>query len=393
MTFLLSSQNVFEYLSTQGLLTSLDREKIKIEPKPAKNFNLLLSLSEDCKLLIKQERHNLGGKTAGEFDNEWRVYEFLQQFPELYILRPLISEVLHFHTEDSIIIFKYLTDYSDLSVFYAKENIFPPGIAAAIARVLATIHRSTFNNSTYRDFLTQKQEESSEKRKIILTAGLDRITPEIFGIIPMDGLKFYALYQRYDSLGKAIADITSTYTPSCLTHNDLKLNNILLHNDWEQNSNHQTSLIRLIDWERGSWGDPAFDLGAMVASYLQLWLSSLVVSQSIAIEEALQLAMIPLDKLQPSLAALVSAYFAEFPNILEHRPDFLNRVVQAAGLSLINQILAMIQYQKTFNNTGICMLQVAKSLLCRPEQSIPTIFGTFERELINCSAGILPAQI
>jgi hypothetical protein len=197
----------------------------------------------------------------------------------------------------------------------------------------------------------------------------------------MDGLKFYALYQRYDSLGKAIADIASAYTPSCFIHNDLKLNNILLHNDWEQNSNYQTSLIRLIDWERDSWGDPAFDLGAMVASYLQLWLSGLVVSQSIAIEEALQLAMIPLDKLQPSLTALASTYFAEFPEILEHRPDFLKRVVQAAGLSLINQILAMIQYQKTFNNTGICMLQVAKSLLCRPEQSIPTVFG--DQNLIN----------
>jgi hypothetical protein len=381
MTLFLSSQNAFEYLSTQGFLTSLEQEQPKIEPKPAKNFNLLISLSEDCKLLIKQERHNLEGKTAGEFDNEWRVHDFLQQFTELEIIRPLISEVLHFNIADSIIIFKYLTDYSDLSLFYAKENRFPPEIATAIARVLAIIHRATYNNLTYRDFLAQKQEDKIGSSKTILTAGLDRITPEIFGIIPMDGLKFYALYQRYDSLGKAIADITSTYTPSCLTHNDLKLNNILLHNDWEQNSNRQTSLIRLIDWERGSWGDPAFDLGAMVASYLQLWLSSLVVSQSIAIEEALQLAMIPLDKLQPSLAALINNYFAEFPDILEHRPDFLKRVVQAAGLSLIDQILAMIQYQKTFNNTGICMLQVAKSLLCRPEQSIPSIFGTFEREL------------
>lgn len=375
MTFILSSQNVDEYLSTQGILIERQQEQLKVEPKPAKNFNLLLTLSENCKLLIKQERHNLEGKTAGEFQNEWRVRELFDRFPELNNICPFISEVLHFNAADSIIVFRYLTDYSDLSVFYAKENTFPTEIAIAIARVLATIHRSTYNNLTYRDFLAQKQENSSEKHKSILTQGLERITPEIFGIIPMDGIKFYALYQRYDSLGKAIADIASAYTPSCFTHNDLKLNNILLHNHWERDANLQTSLIRLIDWERGSWGDPAFDLGAMVASYLQLWLSSLVVSQSIAIEEALQLAMIPLDKLQPSIAALINTYFAEFTTILERRPDFLKRVVQAAGLSLIQQILAMIQYQKTFNNTGICMLQVAKSLLCRPEQSIPSIFS------------------
>jgi hypothetical protein len=35
----------------------------------------------------------------------------------------------------------------------------------------------------------------------------------------------------------------------------------------------------------------------------------------------------------------------------------------------------MIQYQKSFGNMGICMLQVAKSLLCRPEQSMQTVFG------------------
>ena len=70
------------------------------------------------------------------------------------------------------------------------------------------------------------------------------------------------------------------------------------------------------------------------------------------------------------------AYLEKFPEILEYRPDFEQRVVQFAGLALIQQIQAMIQYQKSFDNAGICMLQVAKSLLCRPDQSIPTIFGT-----------------
>jgi hypothetical protein len=49
--------------------------------------------------------------------------------------------------------------------------------------------------------------------------------------------------------------------------------------------------------------------------------------------------------------------------------------VQFAGLALIQQIQAILQYQKVFNNTGICMLQVAKSFLCRPQASIPTVFG------------------
>ena len=218
---------------------------------------------------------------------------------------------------------------------------------------------------------------------------MERISPEIFGQVTADGLKFFALYQRYDSLGKAIAELSDSFQACCLTHNDLKLNNILLPNDWEQAAAtadldiNNIVQLRLIDWERSGWGDPAFDLGSLIGSYLVIWLGSLVVSKSIGIEEALRLAMTPLEEIQPSMAALTSAYLASFPEILERRPDFLRRVVQFSGLSLIVSIQSILQYQKSFNNTGICMLQVAKTLLCRPEASISTIFGVEESELLH----------
>ena len=93
--------------------------------------------------------------------------------------------------------------------------------------------------------------------------------------------------------------------------------------------------------------------------------------------------MTPLEEVQPSIAALTKAYLETFPEILKHRPDFLIRVVQFTGFALIQQIQAMIQYQKSFGNTGIAMLQVAKSLLCRPERSLPTVFGKAVVEIVQ----------
>nr|WP_317107356.1 hypothetical protein [Chroococcidiopsis sp. SAG 2025] len=58
--------------------------------------------------------------------------------------------------------------------------------------------------------------------------GLEQIEPGVFGEVSSDGLKFFKLYQRYDSLGKAIASLGEAFEPCCLTHNALKLNNILL---------------------------------------------------------------------------------------------------------------------------------------------------------------------
>jgi hypothetical protein len=383
MTFVLKSQNIFKYLIEQKLCSESEQTPIKVEPLTAKNFNLLVSLPGDRKLLVKQERHNQEGKAAGEFLSEWRIQEFLQRFPNLGNYRSFLPEVLHFDAENSIIVFRYLDDYRDLMDFYTKEKSFPPEIAREIGTILGTIHRDTFNRQEYQEFFSKNPDNLMVDQVSHLVRGLERVEPEIFGMVPGDGLKFFALYQRYDSLGHAIAELGKAVTPCCLTHNDLKLNNILLYKDWQDSTNN---IVRLIDWERSAWGDPAFDLGTLISSYVQIWLSSLVISNSLSIEESLRLAITPLELLQPSIGALTQAYLNTFPEILEHRPDFLQRVVQFTGFALIQQIQAMIQYQKSFGNMGIAMLQVAKTLLSRPVQSMPTIFGAVAVELTQMSS-------
>jgi thiamine kinase-like enzyme len=289
-----------------------------------------------------------------------------------------LPDVLHFDPENSIIVQRYLDDYQNLADYYQKDKSFNSEIAVAIATILATIHRATFNGQDYQEFFSAKLDNLNPANVPNWIRSIEEIGPEIYGIIPADGLKFFKLYQRYESLGQAMRELGNVFQPCCLTHNDLKLNNILLHTNWEQEG---SNIVRVIDWERSSWGDPAFDLGTLIASYLQIWLSSLVMSKSLTIEESLRLAMTPLEHLQPSIAALTKAYFNNFPEIFKHRPDFLLRVVQFAGLALIQKIQGMIMYEKSFGNQSICMLQVAKSLLCRPEQSLATVFGTAATEL------------
>ena len=388
MTFWLSSKNVLEYLIAKGLSSRSEGALVKIEAKAAKNFNLLLSFPDGRQLLVKQEPYRQNKKTTDALIREWRIQSFLQQFPELSYLCSWLPEVLCFDPDNTIMVISYLGDYQDLSDFYDREKTFSTAIPTAIGTILGKIHCQTLNTPEYQEFFG-----FNSKSKV---AGLAyshrifssvhrwaRITPEVFAQVSQDGLKFYVLYQRYDSLKDAIAELAASYEPCCLTHNDLKLNNILLAIDWQQKTAHSILPLRLIDWEFSDWGDPAFDLGSLIASYLKMWLDSLVVSQSIPIEDALILAETPLELLQPSLTALASAYRHNFPQILELRPDFWQRVLQFSGLSLIQAIRSTLRYQKFFGNTGICMLQVAKTLLCHPEESLPMVFGNNQLLTIN----------
>jgi hypothetical protein len=268
----------------------------------------------------------------------------------------------------------------ELGKFYQHSSIFPTEIASAIGTTLAGLHRATFNKREYRDFMSTAPAGQFRYNFYNPAQGIPSINPDTFGTIPTEALQFHLLYQRYESLESAIADLAYEWKPSCLTHNDLHLSNILVHSRWEQLDN---CLIKLIDWEACSWGDPAFDLGTLLASYLRIWLSSLIVDPTLELAESLSLAMIPLEEIQPSILALIRAYLDAFPMILEYHQDFIVRVIKFAGLALIQQIQNRIECQKSFDNSNLCMLEVAKSLLTMPEQSVLTIFGISAAEIFQ----------
>lgn len=381
--FLIGTENILDYLVKKKICKAEEIGISKIEPRIFKNFNLVVHLANGRSLLVKQEPHNQKGQTNGDFLIEWRLHQWLNSRSELDSVRALTSEIIEADLEHSILIFNYLKNYTDLDTFYNEAQHFPLAVATALGRALSRLHQATSNRKDY-----QKALHSANNLAFAeipdFTYGLEPITPEIFGTVTADGLKFYELYQRHPELGQAIASLRDVFTPCCLTHNDLKFSNILLHNNWNADLNSE-AMIRLIDWEKWSWGDPVSDLGTIIAEFLKIWLRSLTVSPDLDIRLSLRSATVPLEVIQPSMVALMQAYLAQFPQFLTARPQFMSQVMQFTGLALIESIQARLHYLEPFGNVGICMLQVAKTLLCEPEQSISVVFGNAFSDLIHHS--------
>lgn len=390
MTFLLSSDNVLDYLIAHHLLQMQDRALAQIEAKEYKNFNLVVTLATGGSLLVKQERFYGEKRQQCEFWREQKIYELFQHFVELKDLWTLTSEVLYFDPNNFIIVLRYFSDFCNLSQFYAEHQpqTFPVAIAHSLGQTLATVHRNTWGQASHQSYLAQAEPSGDDvARPPGFLRGLERFGPGIFSKISTDGLDFWRLYQRYDSLHQAVAETAESYRSCCLIHSDLEFRNILVKADISDAINADASpvdaSVKLIDWELFRWGDPAYDLGIVLSSYLGLWLESLVVSKAIPLQTALKLATTPLELLQPSMTALVQSYVSAFPAILDHQPDFLNRVIQFTGLVLVKQIQNRLERLNPFDNTNIYTLQVAKMLLCRPEQSITQVFGTSAANLTN----------
>jgi 5-methylthioribose kinase len=362
MPIILDTDNVFDYLAKLDYCTVAERQTSRMTIISAKNFNLAIAFADGKSLLVKQELHNPQGETLGEFWSAWRIQQLVKEFPTFGDeMSGFLPELLHFDPDSSILIVNFRTDYRDLYGYYAEERQFPIEVARSIGRLLGTIHSQTFEQAQYQTFLTDRSAKVATFDGLKIIDRLSRITPQVFRKLPQECLQFYKLYQRFPTLSQATIELRNSVQPSCLVHNDLKINNILLALDWEQ---PDSKIISLIDWERASWGDPAFDLGCILGSYLELWLEGLVISSTLSINESLQLATTPLELLQPSLFLLVQTYLDRFPEILVARPDFLDRSIQFAGLSLIVRLETMVEDERNFGNQGIIILQVAKQLLC-----------------------------
>src|SRR3712207_2945360 len=98
MVLSLSSHNVIQYLHKAGLCSSeegiyADSELLHTNKK---NLNLLVTLAENRKLLVKQERYTDNDGNPQDFFNEWLFHQLLQQFPVLRNISAIASLVVHF---------------------------------------------------------------------------------------------------------------------------------------------------------------------------------------------------------------------------------------------------------------------------------------------------------
>ena len=372
MVLVLSSENVVRYLEERSLCSPSQQLRFSVTPDEYRNFNLIVNFANAEHYLVKQERFDGDGNLSGCLNSEWILQQLLNNFAELNPIRASIAPIIDFDPENSILVVEYLPEYISLDEFYFRLNSYPSEIAGSLGTNLAQIHRLTYQKKEYLNFLANRIDGIAVTPPFM--AGLAMVTPEIFAYICSGGMQFFKLYQRFPSLHQAVADLYDSYQATCLTHNDPRFSNYLIED------RSIATQIKLIDWEFIQWGDPAYDLGILISKYLELWLDSLPIDRDTELNLALSLAGCPLAKIQPSLIAVLQNYLSAFPEIASVRSDFVHRVIQFAGLSLIKHLQVRVERHQPFGNRDICTLQVAKNLLCHPGRSIHTIFG------LNCEA-------
>jgi thiamine kinase-like enzyme len=383
--FRLSKDNVFSYLIKQNLFLAEDAPPIDVHPLSGKNLNLRLKFADGSDWLVKQEIITQSGGVADcaeEFLGEWAVQSLLQQMPELSALSGLIPPLRCYDRENAILVGTYLSNYVNLSDYYDQDDCaYSATLAGSVGDCLGRLHQLTDNQRHHADWLERTRWLDSVCPRAI--APVSPFTPAMFGRLRDDAITFFRWYQNQPEVDAAIVELAASWQGRCLVHQDLRLENWLLHQDYPGSlgSDPVNGLlggdrdpVQLIDWEKVGWGDPLTDLANLISMYLLLWLDSIPPKFVGDWSQRLAAATVPLKLLQPSLQMLVAQYRQAFPAVAD-RPDWEVRLIQWMGRYLIGEVETDIAYHRPMGSRAVLMLQMAKQCLLQPQVLYMSIFG------------------
>ncbi len=369
----LDDRSIFQYLVREKILLEEERSQYRVLPLDGKNFSLAVRSDQAKSLIVKQA--SISDQNAVPFLGEYLLTQLVQKFDRLQPLQASTVMLQHYDIDNKIIVAPFLADYQDLDDYYHTHPQFMPAIAEQVGQTLAQFHRLTYEQTGYRDFLAAADADLVDPAIPSHWDLLPPIVPEDLGQMRQDAFQFFRLYQQDCALLQAIAQLESHWQACCLTHQDLRLNNWLIPRAIDPLSSSRDQPVRLIDWESLQWGDPIADLGNLCAEYLACWLESLNPQPGLPLALVLQQAIIPLETIQPSLQTLLHTYVAEFPVIKTLYQSWRNVLMQFIGRALLTKIQVQLEYYEPFDRQQRIILQIAKQLLCQPENAFAEIFA------------------
>jgi aminoglycoside phosphotransferase (APT) family kinase protein len=169
------------------------------------------------------------------------------------------------------------------------------------------------------------------------------------------GVRAAGLAQPLRSYAAAVRDVPMAERR--LIHGDLKSNNVLVSTDPLD--------VRLIDWETAGWGDPRWDVGAVIGDRVFTWLRGIRFQGAGGLSAWLEAADTPIETVQGQLRAFLLGY-----GVTDGELGDADRhlVLAAAATFLLQRTLAAALGAPALPALALAALQVAGQLLTRPDQ-------------------------
>jgi hypothetical protein len=135
--------------------------------------------------------------------------------------------------------------------------------------------------------------------------------------------------------------------------------------------------FKLVDWELADIGDACWDVGAILQTYLSVWVMSAPAAGHEVTPAPAQEApeSYSLEALQPSLRAFWAGYSGALRVSLDEASALLERCVRYAAARMIQSAYEYVQFSPRVSAGALRMVQVSSEILRDASKASRELFG------------------
>jgi aminoglycoside phosphotransferase (APT) family kinase protein len=352
---MLSQSDVGRYLLDRGLVTASDLVdgELVVRDVSSRNRNYRAETREGPCYLLKQA---IGAEMLTTVGNEAAAYERLALGGGE--LGALLPGYYGYDTQKGLLVIESVRGAETLRALQSASGRFPTRSAAALGRALGLLHRETAIVAA----------AAPEQAPGILR--IHRPHMDAFREMSAASLELIRIVQQGQGFPEALERVRGSWTPEAFVHGDVKWDNCLVVSEGAVGE-----MVKLIDWEMATVGDPGWDIGSALSAYLSFWIFSIPTTGEMPPERFPELAVHPLDSMKPALNACWNAYSDVLEGSASEAEARLVHAVELAAARLVQTGFEVTQAQQQLWGSVVLHLQLAQNMLERPREAATRLLG------------------
>ena len=353
----LTTANLPYFLIHRGLLSpdAIVASDFAIVDASRRNRNFKVIRKSGPGLFIKQMREG-HPDAMYTLRREAACYERARDDPTLGRLMP---RLITYDSARHLLVIELLPEAESLTQYLARERAFPAEIGAMLGEALGLYHShftSTAGNETL-GLLFPRQPPAVLKLQrggLAAFSQFGRIGKAIAAVIGQNP-EFQTLL---DALG-------AEWRFDSLIHGDLRWDNVLV---FAASAGRRD--FRVVDWEMADFGDPAWDVGGVLQSFLVVWILSMPIASGLPPEHYVGMASQPIEPMRPVMRAFLDAYAATRGLGESERKPAVARSLRFAAARLVWTAAEQRVHASQLDPAGMALLQVSFNILKDPGQAV-----------------------
>ncbi len=361
----LSSANIVDWLQGKGLLSNeAAASKWQAKSQASRNYNFAVAREEGSGFFVKQLRVQ-GAESFRMMAREAAFYELLTDPKES--LRDLCPAFYGFDRKEQVLITELLP------VAAASPGAHPPAFslafAAAAGNTLGRLHRRSVDDLAG----TSLAEYCDRQPPGIYTAHRGGPLLQWLG---SGQLEMIDRVRKSPQLSSVLDQMTAEWTCARLIHGDVKWENCI----WTTAVGN-TATLKWVDWELTDLGDPSWDAGCFVQTYLSYWVQSSPFHLEWGLEKRLRLDEARFFSLLPALRAFLKEYFVALEIPGAEVPANIERIMKCAAARMLQASLELMHRKTKPTPEAICLFDASAEVMAHQGERLSQLLVVADAHL------------